>query len=100
MVACALLANRQPWDVPKLQEVQDTVGFGSPVEPFVEGLHSFPARMPEKPVVKLVVLAFAFAAHAGDPRPSGARVQGALNSFKGRVQLAQPLFDALSGVLT
>lgn len=100
MVACALLANRQPWDVPKLTDVQDTVGFGSPVEPFVEGLHNFPARMPEKPVVKLVVLAFAFAMHSGDPRPSGARVQGALNSFKSRMQLAPPLFDALSGVLS
>jgi len=99
MVSCALLANRQPWDVPKLLEVQDTVGFGSPVEAFVEGLHSFPARMPERPVVRLVVLAFAFAMHAGDPRPTGARVQGALNSFKTRVQLAQPLFDALSSVL-
>ncbi|MBL8913443.1 MAG: protein kinase [Archangium sp.] len=100
MVACALLANRQPWDVPKLTDVQDTVGFGSPVEPFVEGLHNFPARMPEKPVVKLVVLAFAFAMHSGDPRPSGARVQGALNSFKSRMQLAPPLFDALAGVLS
>jgi hypothetical protein len=100
MVACALLGNRQPWDVPKLLEVQDTVGFGSPVESFVEGLHGFPARMPERPVVRLVVLAFAFAHHAGDARPTGARVQGALNSFRTRVQLAQPLFDALSSVLS
>lgn len=99
MVAAALNANRQPWDVPKLLEFQDTMGFGSPAEPFVEGLHGFPARMPEAQVVKMVVVAFAFAAHANDAKPTGPRRQGALEGFRARVQLAAPLYEALSSAL-
>ncbi len=94
----ALLTGRAPFEVPKLHELQERLGF-SEADEFVEALHAFPARMPERLVVKAVVLAFAFAAHAGEPRPSGSRLGGALINFKNRLQLPQPLFEALSAEL-
>ncbi len=100
LVTSALASNRLPHDVPKLVDVQQLVGFGTEADAFVEALHAFPARMPERPVVKAVVLAFAFAAHAGEARPAGARLGGALSSFRTRHQLAQPIFDLLSRELT
>jgi len=100
LVTSALTQHRLPHDVPKLLDVQESIGFGTEADAFVEALHSFPARMPERPVVKAVVLAFAFAAHAGDARPSGSRLGGALNSFRVRHQLAPPLFEALSRELS
>lgn len=96
LTAVALNANRPPWDLPKLLEFQDELGFGTPAEPFLEALHAFPARMPERPVVKWVVLAFAFAMHSGEPRPANSRRAGVLDGFRARVQLPPPLFEALS----
>jgi Type II secretion system (T2SS), protein E, N-terminal domain len=96
MTAVALNANRPPWDVPKLLEFQDELGFGTAAEPFLEALHAFPARMPDRPVVKWLVIAFAFATHTGEARPSPSRRAGALDGFRARVQLAPPLFEALS----
>lgn len=100
MVTGALAANRLPHDVPKLAEMQERIGFGTEADPFIEALHAWPARMPERPAVRAVVLAFAFAAHVGEPRPKGSRLGGALNSFRTRFQLAQPLFELLSRELT
>ena len=96
MTAVALNTNHPPWDVPKLLEFQDELGFGTAAEPFVEALHAFPARMPDRPVVKWLVIAFAFATHSGEPRPAPSRRAGVLDGFRARVQLAPPLFEALS----
>ena len=81
--------------MPKLAEVQERLGFGTEADEFVDALQNFPARMPERAVAKAVVVAFTFAAHAGEPRPSGSRLGGALSSFRSRYQLAQPLFECL-----
>lgn len=99
MVASALAANRAPHEVPKLTEVQERVGF-TEADEFVEALQAFPARMPERPVVKAVVLAFAFAAHAGEPKPSGSRLGGALSSFRTRYQVPQAVFEFLTAELS
>lgn len=100
MVTAALASNRMPHEVPKLVEVQERIGFGTEADLFVEALHAFPARMPEKPVVRAVVLAFAFASHAGEARPAGSRLGTALNTFRIKHQLAQPLFEALTQELS
>lgn len=99
MVTCALAAGQPPHDVPRLAEVQEKLGF-SEADDFIEALHGFPARMPERVAHQALVLAFAFAAHAGEPRPTGSRLGGALSSFRTRLQLAQPLFEALSAELS
>lgn len=99
MVAGALATNRAPHEVPRLTDVQDRVGF-TEADEFVEAVHAFPARMPERPVVKALVLAFAFAAHAGEPKPSGSRLGGALSSFRTRYQLPQAVFEFLTAELS
>ncbi|MDP1823987.1 MAG: protein kinase [Archangium sp.] len=99
LVTSALAAGRPAHEVPKLVEVQERVGF-TEADEFVEALQAFPARMPERPVVKAVVLAFAFAAHAGEPRPSGSRLGGALASFRTRHQLPQAVFEFLTAELS
>lgn len=99
MVSSALAANRAPHEVPKLTDVQERVGF-TEADEFVEALQAFPARLPERPVVKAVVLAFAFAAHAGEPKPSGSRLGGALSSFRTRYQLPQAVFEFLTAELS
>jgi hypothetical protein len=80
--------------------VQELVGFGTEADAFVEALHAWPARMPERQVVKAVVLAFAFTAHVGEPRPKGSRLGGALTSFRTRFQLAQPLLEVMTRELS
>lgn len=99
MVTSALAAGRLPHEVPKLSEVQERLGV-TEADEFIEALHGFPAQMPERPLVKAVVVAFAFAAHAGEPRPLGSRLSGALSSFFTRHQLPQALVEALMGELS
>ena len=94
MVTCALSAGRPPFEVPKPAEVCERIG-ASEADPFVEALHAFPTRMPEDSVVKALVLAFAFSAHAGEPRPGGNRLGAALAGFRARFQLPQVLFEVL-----
>ena len=94
MVTSALAAGRLPHEVPKRAEVQERLGV-SEVDEFIDALHGFPAQMPERATVKAVVVAFAFAAHVGEPRPSGSRLGGALSSFRTRHQLPQALVEAL-----
>ncbi|MDP2272554.1 MAG: protein kinase [Archangium sp.] len=94
MVTGALAAGRLPHEVPRLAEVHERLGI-TEADEFIEALHAFPAQMPERPMVKAVVVAFAFAAHAGEPRPSGSRLGGALSSFRSRHQLPQVLVEAL-----
>lgn len=98
MVTSALSMGRAPHEVPRLAEVQERLGF-SAADEFIEALHAYPARLPERPVVKAVVLAFAFAAHAGEARPTGSRLGGVLISFRNLTQLPLPLFEALSAEL-
>jgi hypothetical protein len=95
MVTCALAAGQAPHDVPKLAEVRDWLG-SSEADEFVDALHAFPARMPDRNTEQAVVLAFAFAAHAGEARPSGSRLGSALSSFRIKLQLSHSLFEALS----
>ncbi len=99
MVTCALAAGRAPHEVPRLVEVQERLGVCE-VDEFVEALQAFPARMPERPLVRSLVLAFAFALHAGEARPSGSRLGGSLISFRNRVQPPQPFFEALCAELS
>jgi hypothetical protein len=94
IVTCALAQGRPPHEVPKLAEVQERLGF-SEADEFVEALHAFPARMPERTTHRALVLAFAFAAHAGEPRPTDSRLGGALSSFRARLLVPQPMFEAL-----
>ncbi len=94
MVTGALAAGRLPHEVPKLAEMHERLGI-TEADEFIEALHGFPAQIPERPMVKAVVVAFAFAAHAGEPRPSGSRLGGALSSFRSRHQLPQALVEAL-----
>ncbi len=94
MVTSALAAGRLAHEVPKLVEVRERFGV-TEADEFIEALHGFPAQMPERAMVKAVVLAFAFAAHAGEPRPAGSRLGGSLSSFRTRHQLPQALFEAL-----
>ena len=50
--------------------------------------------------MKAVVMAFSFAAHAGEPRPSGSRLGGALAGFRTRFQLPPVLFEVLCAELS
>lgn len=95
MVTAALLAGRAPHEVPKLAEVQERFGF-TEADEFIEALQAFPGRLPERTTHRAVALAFSFAAHSGEPKPSGSRLGGALSSFRTRLLLPQALFEALA----
>lgn len=95
MVTAAILSGKAPHEVPKLAEVQERFG-PTEADEFVEALQAFPARMPERTAHRALALAFAFAGHAGEPKPSGSRLGGALSSFRTRLLLPQALFEALA----
>ena len=99
-VAAALANNKLPHEVPNSLEMQELFGFGTVMDEFADALHQFPARMPERVVVKAVVIAFAFAAHSGEAHPIGSRAGGALSSFRSKVGLAPTLLDALTREVT
>ena len=99
MVTTALSSGHPAHDVPKLAEVQERIG-ASEADAFVEALHAFPTRLPERPAVKALVMAFSFAGHAGEPRPSATRLGGALAGFRTRFQLPQVLFEVLCAELS
>jgi hypothetical protein len=96
LAAAALEKGRHPWEVLRVADLQDALGFGSEAEHFPEAYFAFPARMPDDGATRAVVVAFAFAAAAQDAKPSGARLVSALGSFKTRAQLPPELFDALT----
>ncbi len=100
LAAAALEKNRNPWDVPRLAELQDALGFGSEAESFAEAISAFPSRIPDDGATRAVVLAFAFAAAAQDAKPTGSRLGGALGGFKTRAQLPPELFEALMRALS
>jgi len=100
LAAAALEKNRNPWDVPRLPELQDALGFGSEAESFAEAIYAFPSRIPDDGATRAVVLAFAFSAAAQDAKPTGSRLGGALGGFKTRAQLPPELFDALMRALS
>jgi hypothetical protein len=95
MVTAALLAGKAPHEVPRLAEVQERFG-STEADEFIEALQAFPARLPERTMHRAVALAFSFAAHSGEPKPSGSRLGGALSSFRTRLLLPQALFEALA----
>lgn len=100
LAAAALEKNRQAWEVPRLAELQDALGFGNEAESFAEAYAEFPSRIPDDGATRAVVLAFAFAAGAQDAKPTGSRLGGALNTFKARAQLPPELFDVLLRALS
>lgn len=99
LATAGLARNRNPWDVPRRLELQELIGFGTDAEPFAEALHEFPAKLPGDAATQAVVVAFAFAAQAGEPKPAGSRLGGALNAFKQRAQLPPELLEALMKAL-
>ena len=99
MVTAAIISGNPPSRVPKLAAILESIG-SSEADDFVEALHAFPARVPERPLLRAVVVAFAFAEHAGEPRPSGSRLGGALTSFRTRHQLPPALLEALAAELS
>lgn len=100
LATAGLARNRNPWDVPKTLELQELIGFGTDAEPFAEALLEFPSKLPVEPATQAVVLAFAFAATAGEPKPAGSRLGGALNAFRTRAQLPPELFEVLTKALS
>ncbi len=100
LATAGLARNRSPWEVPKVLELQELIGFGTDAEPYAEALFEFPAKIPHDGATQAVVLTFAFAAQAGEPKPAGSRLGGALNSFRTRTQVPQELFDALVRALS
>ncbi|HEY1086244.1 MAG TPA: hypothetical protein VGE37_01070, partial [Archangium sp.] len=58
--------------------------------------HAFPGKVPATPALRAVVLAFAFAAHAGEARPSPSRLGGALTSFQSKCALPPAVFEVLA----
>ena len=100
MVTSAIIAGQPPFRVPKLTAIIESIG-SSEADEFIDALHAFPAGFSERPLlVRAVVLAFAFTEHAGEPRPAGSRLGGALSSFRGRFPLPQALFEALAAELS
>lgn len=99
LAAASLEKNRHPWEVLRVSELQDALGFGSEAESFAEAFFAFPSRLPDDGATRAVVVAFAFAAAAQDAKPSGNRLAGALASFKARSQLPPELFEALTRAL-
>lgn len=99
LATAGLARNRNAWDVPRLVELQELIGFATDAEPYAEALHDFPAKLPPDPQTQAIVIAFSFAAQAGEPRPAGSRLGGALNGFKTRTQLPPELLEALMKAL-
>ncbi|MGV3624794.1 MAG: hypothetical protein ACO1OB_28500, partial [Archangium sp.] len=99
LATAGLARNRNAWEVPKVIELQELIGFGTDAEPYVDALHEFPAKMPNDPQTQAIVVAFAFASSAGEPKPAGSRLGGALNGFKARAQLPPRLMEALMKAL-
>ncbi len=100
MVTSALASRRPPHDVPPLIDVQECIGFDSPANAFVEALHALPQHWPSSAVHSAVVLAFAFSAHAGEAKPRGPRLNGALATFRAKHQLPQALLEVLTNELS
>ncbi|HEY0883251.1 MAG TPA: protein kinase [Archangium sp.] len=95
MVASALAMGRLSHDVPTLAEVHDKLGCITDADAAIEALHAFPGRLPATPSLRAVVLAFAFAAHAGEARPSSSRLGGALTSFQTKFPMPASVFETL-----
>lgn len=95
LATAGLARNRNAWDVPKLIELQELIGFGTDAEPYAEAFHDFPAKLPTEPQTQAIVITFSFAAQAGEPKPAGSRLGGAVNGFKTRTQLSPQLLEAL-----
>lgn len=99
LCVAALSAGRAPTAVPTLTEFQDTVGFGTDVEPLVKQVLDWPEALPTDADARGLVLAFAFAQHAGEPRPPPAKVAAAVAAFRARFKLADGDVSSLAAEL-
>jgi hypothetical protein len=95
LCVAALSAGRAPFAVPTLTEFQDTVGFGTHVEPLVQQVLDWPEALPSAADARGLVLAFAFAQHAGEPRPAPRRSGAAVQAFRARFKLDEEVVAGL-----
>jgi hypothetical protein len=93
--------GRPAWDVPTISSLSGLLGESgwNAIEPVVTTWLDWPAPLPDGPEARAVCLAFAFATHAGHPRPMGSKAGGALVSFRSRFQLDPGTLMALMGEL-
>ncbi len=93
--------GRPAWDVPTISSLSGLLGESgwNAIEPVVTTWLDWPAPLPTGVEARAVCLAFAFAMHAGQPRPMGSKAGGALVSFKSRFQLDQQSLAALMAEL-
>lgn len=96
LAASALIMGRLPHDVPRLAEVQDRLGCQTGLEAYFDAVAAEGAKQAMAPPVRAVVVAFTFAAHAGEPRPSSSRAGPALSSFKAKTSYPPGLLELLS----
>lgn len=99
LVSGALLLGRLPYQIPSVAELQERCTFGADAAKYAAALHGYPATFPDQPALQVLVVAFTFASHAGEPKPSGKRLTGALNVFRACNPQFQPLMDCLTAEL-
>lgn len=96
LVVANFVDGRPVYDVPTAASLTSVLGPAwNELEALVSPLLDWPTSMPDDAAAQGVVLAFAFAAHAGQPHPRGSQLGGAIASFKTRFRVAQPFLEAL-----
>lgn len=100
LVAANLRDGRPAWDVPTIESLSGVLGPAwDEFEPLVSPLLDFPATVPDEPERAALCAAFAFANHAGQPKPLPQVAGNALTSFKVRFRFPPAVVDALAGAL-
>lgn len=100
LVAANLRDGRPAWDVPTIESLSGVLGPAwDEFEPLVSPLLDFPATVPDEPERAALCAAFAFANHAGQPKPLPQVAANALTSFKVRFRFPPAVVDALAFAL-
>lgn len=82
------------------EELHVGLGADAPeLGPIAAALLDWPATRPPDLAARALCLAFGFAGHGGEPRPSGARLEGALTSFGVGYRVAPADLEALRAAL-
>lgn len=100
IVATTLASNLALHEVPKLSDLRERFGSDATAESFLMALEGFPARMPDAPMLKAVVIAFAFCAHTRFASSGPSAQSAALGSFGIRYQLPQSMLELLAAELS